>query len=982
MKQRIIIGFIFVVLFSHCMQQNTTQNRLQEATSNGYTYQYVPNDPLGVRIYTLANGLQVYLSAYTASPRIYTSLAVRAGGKNDPADNTGLAHYLEHIMFKGTSEFGTNDWQAESVLLDSIERLYNQYGSVQDSAQRSALYEQIDQVSNQASAYAIPNEYDKMLAFIGATGTNAYTSNDRTVYINDIPSNQLESFLRIERNRFGMITPRLFHTELEAVYEEKNRSLDNDGWRVYETLLASAFRNHPYGTQTVIGTVEHLQNPSITEIRNFFNTYYRPNNVTICLSGDLDYDTTITLIDRLFGDWEANAELPVYESPVADPITEIIEEEVIGPEAENVTIAFRFGGRNSQDYKKLLLTDYVLSNAQAGLIDLNLRQAQHVLSPSSFIYDYNDYSLHLFYGRPRAGQTLEEVRDLLLEQIEHLKQGNFPDWLLPAIINDFKKSHISKLESNSERVGSMVEAATSGINWGDYVAEIEDISTYTKQDIIDFANQYYSDNYVVIYKRTGTVENPKVYKPAITPVQLNRDQISSFQQSILDATVADIQPVFLDYEQDIRRYATKRNVPVYHVSNTENDRFSLYFYSDLTNRHSPEARLAIRYLDYLAPVGMTPEEFKQELYKIGADIHAQAGNNNSYVQISGLAENTAAALDLVEQLLNNPQANPDALTKLVAGIKKERADDTRNKNSIRRRLVSYGLYGSNSPMTNVLTNDQLDQITPEQLIDIIKAFPTTEHRVLYYGPTSQDALTELLDQYHVVPDTLAPLTAPINFQIQAVTTPTVFWADYDMVQAEMIFASRNELYDPALSPAIWTFNEYFGGGMSAIVFQELREARGLAYSTYATYRQGNAEKYNSFIAYVGSQADKQAEALSAMRALIDSLPASQEGFEIAQQSILSKLRTERVIRERILFNYESAQRKGIDYDLRRDVYEQVQVFNLESIQRFHSDHVRNNPFHLLILGSRDKLDFNSLSAYGAVQEVSLDVLFGYTGVPE
>ena len=314
-----LAAIVTLFLFVSCEKQNKYELKTQE--QNGYTYEYVTNDPLNVRIYTLKNGLKVYLSQYKNAPRIQTQIAVKAGGKNDPAKNTGLAHYLEHIMFKGSSDFGTLDWKKESTYLDSIEHMFAHYGTLADPAQRTDYYKLIDKVSNEASQFAIPNEYDKMLSEMGAQGTNAYTTEDRTVYINDIPANQIESWLQVEGNRFRTIVPRLFHTELEAVYEEKNRSLDNDYWKTYETLYSAIFPKHQYGTQTVIGTIEHLKNPSITEIKKYFETYYRPNNVAICLSGDLDYDKTIVLIEKYFGDWKPNEQLPAWTSIEEDPIT-------------------------------------------------------------------------------------------------------------------------------------------------------------------------------------------------------------------------------------------------------------------------------------------------------------------------------------------------------------------------------------------------------------------------------------------------------------------------------------------------------------------------------------------------------------------------------------------------------------------------------------------------------------------------------------
>ena len=980
MKRHYFLFFAAMsLLFLQCSSPQNADSQsyeVKEATSKGYRYKYVTNDPMKVRMYTLENGLRVYLSAYDATPRVYTSIAVHAGGQHDPADNTGLAHYLEHIMFKGTSSFGTNDWAKESPLLDSVERLYEAYRGISDEAARRAHYALIDKVSNEASRYAIPNEYDKMLAFIGADGTNAYTSNDRTVYINDVPSNQIENWLRIEADRFKVITPRLFHTELETVYEEKNRTLDNDGRRAYEAMARLAFKGHPYGTQTVIGTIEHLQNPSISEIKKFFNTYYRPNNVTLCASGDLDYDKVIALIDKHFGSWAPNESLPSLPKADAEPITQVVEEDVVGPDAEWVQIAFRFGGRSSADFQKLNMADFVLANSQAGLIDLNLGQAQKVLSPSSFVYDYNDYSLHILYGRPREGQSLEEVRDLLLAQVDSLKQGAFPDWLLDAVRNDFKRNRISSMENNRARTGFMVETATAGVPWEDFVGEIDALKGLSKQDIIDFATQHYRDNYVVVYKRSGAHTPPKIEKPVITPVTLNREQVSDFQQALLANEVEDISPKFIDYSKDIQTYEVG-SLTVHHVPNSENDRFSLYYYSDLNNRHDPTAQIAIRYLDYLAPEGMTSEAFKQELYKIGVEMSASTGNDNSYIRLEGLSEHTTEAIALLERLLASPQSDEEALSKLKEGIKKERADQMKNKNAIRSRLIAYGRYGQQSPATNVLTDAQLDDLSPEDLLSIIRNFSSMDHRVLYYGPLDSSSLRTLLEEYHKIPEKLTPLREVSDFSLQEVVKPNVYFTHYNMVQAEMLLLSRNELYDPSLHPKITLFNEYFGGGMSSVVFQELREARGLAYSAFARYSQGDAGDYNSFFMYIGSQADKQTEAIAAMQELLQQMPSSEKSLEIAKNSLINQLRTRRITREGILFSYENAKRKGLDYDIRRSLYDEVQQMSLSDVQRFHAQHIQTNKYNLLVLGSRDRLDIAGLSNFGTVAEIDFQTLFGY-----
>jgi len=340
-------------------------------------YESVDNDPLNARIYTLDNGLKVYLSSYDDAPRVQTNIAVRAGSKNDPAHATGLAHYLEHMLFKGTDKYGTLDYSKEKPLLDKIESLYEEYRSVNmlDVDSRDKIWRQIDSVSGEAAKLCIANEYDKMLSGIGAKGTNAYTSNERTVYVNDVPSNQIEKWLKIEAERFRMPVFRLFHTELEAVYEEKNRSLDSDGSKMFEGLMSGLFEKHQYGTQTTIGTIDHLKNPSLTEIRKYFNKYYVPNNMAICMSGDFEYDNVIRLVNKYFGDFERKDD-PLFEVLKEDKIVSPKITNVYGPEAERLYVGFRLNGANSSDANLLRMVDMVLSNTSAGLIDINLNQAQ------------------------------------------------------------------------------------------------------------------------------------------------------------------------------------------------------------------------------------------------------------------------------------------------------------------------------------------------------------------------------------------------------------------------------------------------------------------------------------------------------------------------------------------------------------------------------------------------------------------------------
>ena len=431
---------LFLWLFTFAITLGTFAQSYEwkEAQSGGYSYKYVTNDPTNARFYTLKNGLTVILSPIKKEPRIQCYIAVKAGSKTDPATNTGLAHYLEHMLFKGTDRYGSLDWEKEQKELEKINALYEEYNHTTDPEKRKEIYKKIDEVSGVASKYAIANEYDKMMTHMGAQGTNAFTSFEQTVYTDDVPSNALDKYITVQAERFRNPVLRLFHTELEAVYEEKNRSLDSDGSEVFEVLFANLFQKHNYGQQTTIGTVEHLKNPSLKEIRKYFNTYYVPNNMGVILSGDFDPDQAIAKIDKAFS-YMVRKDVPKYTFEAEAPINAPIIKEVVGPDAESLSIGFRLPGNQEKDAALANLIGAILTNGKAGLIDLNLVMKQKLLRASAFSYLLTDYGVLYLSGAPTQGQNLDDVKKLMLNEIENLKKGNFDADLLPAIINNLKK---------------------------------------------------------------------------------------------------------------------------------------------------------------------------------------------------------------------------------------------------------------------------------------------------------------------------------------------------------------------------------------------------------------------------------------------------------------------------------------------------------------------------------------------------------------
>lgn len=938
----------------------------------------VANDPLKARIYTLDNGLKVYLTVYQDAPRIQCYIPVKVGSKNDPKETTGLAHYFEHMMFKGTPHFGTTNWNEEKILIQQIEDLFEVYRVETDLEKRKKLYHQIDSISYIASTYAIPNEYDKMMKFLGSQGTNAGTSNDYTIYIENIPSNQLENWAKIQADRFEHPVLRLFHTELETVYEEKNMSLTNDSRKVNEAMLAALFPNHPYGQQTTLGDAEHLKNPSMKKIREFYDRYYVPNNMAICLSGDFDMDEAIQIIDKYFGKLKAK-ELPPFNITNEKPITQPIVDEVVGLEAEFVRLAFRIGEpANSKEIYILNMLDLILSNGKSGLIDLNLNQKQVVYGASAFAYVLCDNSSYMLHGVPKTGQTLEEVKDLLLQQIELIKSGDFDDKLMEAAINNMKLNEMRQLESNQARAMWMARAFMNNIPWEEACKSIENYSKITKADVVAFANKHFKNNYIVIYKRQGTPpEANKVEKPPITPIHVNRDSESDFFKEIKDSKSEEIQPLFVDYNKEIT-FSNLKNVPIYYIQNKENRTFEIKFRFKAGELNNLKLPIATQYFDYLGTDKYTAAQVKEEFYRLACNINLYCSDDYSQLTLSGLSDNFEEALKLALHVVHNAIPDAEALTNLTQDIIKQRNDAKSNQNSVLNALITYCEYGAE--LTHyMLTEKELLALTGSELIGIIKELLNYQPEIFYYGTASLEELKTLLDKNYNFPKTFGEPPTKREFPLQEVTQNQLFFAPYQAKQARLVTYSRGLLFDKTLYPIISMYNQYFGGGMNAIVFQEMREKRSLAYSAQSRYIiPRKAEDFTYNYAFIATQNDKIVDAFTAFNSLFNDMPVSPTAFELAKEGAKTSIATNRITKNGILNSFIRNRELGYNYDYRKDFYDAIDKFNIEDIIAFNQQYIKEKPKIYMVLSNEDDVNFDILSKnFGNVTKLSLEDIFGY-----
>lgn len=945
-----------------------------------YPYQSVNGDPMQARIYTLDNGLTVYLTQNKAKPEILAQIVVRAGAQNDPLESTGLAHYQEHLMFKGTESYGTTDYEAELPNLLAIDSLYELYGHTTDPAQRKAIYHLIDSFSYEGSKIAIANEFDKLMSGIGATDVNAYTSPSMTCYHEVIPNTELARWAIVESDRFQNLVIRGFHTELEAVYEEFNMYSTMDVEKAMLAVDQTLYPNVPYRQHTVLGTQEHLKNPSIKNIRAFYNTYYRPNNVAVCLSGDFEFDEAIDVISHYFGKWEARP-VPAavrYDQPALPAHRDTV---VYGNEAPQLWMAWKLPAINHEDATALEVLFSVLQNGKCGLFDLDITQKQALLDASAFVMPESDYTTCYLIGSPKQKQTLEDVRTIFLAEIDKLKKGDFSDQLMGAIVRNSKRDELTELQYNYARIDRFIRSFVYGVPYETIVKEPERRERVTKDDIVRVANKYFTDSYACVFKQNGPDANPpKIEKPAITPIEMNREAASLFYQSFMAIESERPRPQFLDFERDLSRSVLPNGVELLYCRNTENELSDLTFISHVGTDQIPELEYATAMLDYLGTESLTPEAYRRALYAQAAEVNIGAAENDTYLYLHGLAESLPTALALMEDHVLTAQPDKKILRELIKDNIKQHNDAKSDQQSCFSRLMEYSLYGPDALRQRTLMPKQLKKIKAQDLKLTDFNLPLT--RIEYYGPLSEEEVKQLLASSKLLEQAIVENPELMNdnrVKRTRVETPEVLIAPYNANNTFiMAYANSGETYNPRELALLTLFNEYFGGSMGGVVFQEMRESRALCYSAWAAYRTPEYKGDDNYVFKgVITQNDKLADCITTLNAICDSMPLSQTAFDNAMNAVILQIGQRRFVRSQPIQAYVQYTQRGWDHDLWREAYNEVQKLTLADLEAFAKQRMANRTYRYAILGNPKELNLDYLSTVAPVRKLSLKDIFVY-----
>jgi predicted Zn-dependent peptidase len=698
--------------------------------------------------------------------------------------------------------------------------------------------------------------------------------------------------------------------------------------------------------------------------------------MAVIISGSIDPEATIELIDRYFSRWEPR-ELPepkVYEEA---PLLEREQVTVEFDAEPYVMMGYRIAGRNHEDADTLLLVDMVLANSTAGLIDLNLVQSQKLQTAGASPLLQNDYGWQMFWATPKEGQTHEEAEALLLEQIEMVKRGEFDEAMLDGILARFMIDQKRSLESDTGRAARIHNSFLSGQDWSYTVAQLDRISRLTKADVVRVANKYYSDGFVVAYRVQGQHEVPEIEKPKIDSIPIDPTRQSPFAREILATTVQPIEPTYVVEGRDYTVNAYAPGVELVHTPNPINDLFTLSFVIDKGSRHAKPLGMAARLINQAGADGLSPEDTKRAWFALGTEMSVGASPNRTTITISGLDEHLDESLTLLFDLLRDPSAENQTLSDMVENTITSRQQDKKSHRTLAYAIRELSRYGEKSNYIDVLSDEELRALTVEELFAEVTSLLGLKHTIRYTGSLSVERVTAALRSHHDVGPDLADPPAFVTKPMRVPEQTELRYFDKEMAQSLIYVDTPGVFYDEAIIPYGDLFNRYFGG-MGGVAYQELREARALAYAVGGGYyAASHPDENNSSVGMIGCQADKSVEALDGLVGLFDDLPLTPERFGKSKQALVTSYRTSKIGFRGVAGSVDAWARLGLEGDPRPARFEAIQRADLETLAGFYSDHVKGRPKYLTVVGDRKKIDLEQLSTLGEVIQVQEDDLFGY-----
>lgn len=931
-----------------------------------------------VQKYVLENGFTVYLNEDKTAKEVFGAIVVKAGSKNDPADATGIAHYLEHLLFKGTNQLGTIDYQKEKLHLDSINFYYDLLGKITDKAERFRIQHLINNQSVEAAKYGLPTEFDKLIKSIGGTGLNAFTMNDITVYHNAFPGEQMEKWLELYSHRFQQPVFRSFQSELEVVYEEKNTDLDELDSKLIEEMNKHLFKFHPYGTQTTLGSVEHLKNPSLTKMYEYFNTYYVANNMSLVLCGNFDAVDALVVIKERFSKLRTGIipEFPKY------PVSVFKKKEIMNVRYSPIRVSivgYKTVPILHEDNAALLVLNELLSNtSETGKFD-KLRREGKILAATSMNYSFNDDGAVMLLAVPKLiGQSIKQAEKLIFAEIEKIKEGEISDTDLQITKTQLYIDWQSRLENYGSRTMAIVDAIGSGTTWEERLKYSEVLQRITKEDIVRVARKYFNSNYFALHSRTGFPRKQKLQKPGFKPVIAGQKEESDYAKNFKKQVAADKEPRFLDFEKDAAILQLNSSNKLYVTTNPINDIFNItvqFMVGSDSIRLLKESVDLLPYF-YIKNVGL--DQLKKEFALLGLTYYASCSKSRFTLTFTGIERNLQQSLVLINNLINEAQVDDKSMEIIKRDLLAGRKISEKDPSTLGYALYEYARIKNNSEFIDRLSKIELKKVEAAEVISAYKKAITFSAVWHYVGTLSVDSIRYLFIKNITLNNTnqKAPLAGLVNNP----TSRNIVYLlnDKKAVQSHIYFLVNSDWpsQQPFTLASIYAFNEYMDGGFSGLIKQEIREYRSLAYSTHGWFTYSRVNKSAYFYAYIGCQADKTNESIIIMDSLINHMPRKPERMEDIKTSLRKRAAAYYPGFRYISSSIDYSLQMGDSSSIMKVIYPEYEHITFDGLLKFYEQYIKNRPVIITIYGDKSKMDIAQISKYAKIIELKKsDIIF-------
>lgn len=928
-----------------------------------------------VKTTKLDNGLKVVMCEDHSSPKAYGAVYVHAGSKNDPLEATGMAHYFEHIMFKGTDKIGTINWEAEKVYLDSIDIMYDKLHETTDLNERAAIQQKINELSLASTDYAIPNEVDVILTKMGGTGLNAGTAYDQTIYYNAFPANQIGKWMDVYAERFRYPVFRLFQSELETVYEEKNMYGDGPINAFQEYMFQEIFGEHPYG-RPIIGLTEHLKNPQTSKMREFFNTYYVANNMTLILVGDFNIDEIEPMVAEKFGTWRSG-EIPAQpEFTLPEFKGQTIKEVRMTPIKVGV-LAWRGVKVSDPDYLPLSIACSVFSNGETGIMDKDMLDG-NIMMAMLMPLSLEDHGANIIMYVPKLiGQSHEKAEAYVFESLNKLKNGEFSDDLFEAIRVNMLKEREQDIESLGSLAQLLLALEQRGMTYDEYLAETERIKTITKDEIVAIANKYFDDNYLDIRSKMGSAPKDKVDKPNWKPIEAkNTDAKSDFAMMIEAQEVPQVTPQVIDFNKDVKITKINDCFTMISTKNPYNDIFNLSITHNYGTIDDPDLNRAISYFEMQGTEDKTFEEFSLELQKLGATISIYANQSNCNVVIEGFEKDLDKILALCEEKLYNPANDEKKIDIIYDSEKMEEETLKEDASEWAEAVRQYALYGEKSSYLAETPIKQWKKRSGEELLSEVDNALNYNGEVLFIGNIDNQKVIEALKKHNLVKDDVVKSEKSFKTE-KTFTDNQVFIAHNKKFRQSNIYMHvPSEILNMEEKAVSMVFNKYFGTDMYSIVFQEVREFRSLGYTAYGYYMTDYLDRKPSMLyAFLGTQSDKTNEGIDVLRGLITDMPERLEKFNASKDALIMSRASDYVSFRSIPSQVSTWMEQGYNHDPRMEYTDIIKKTEYKDVYDFYKKYVADRPIVIMMSGNKKQIDLKALEKYGEMKELKYKEIF-------